>query len=143
MGFYVRAAKAAFSSASILSVLSVLGACHHDNRQFEAGFSSKFKQDVSYCELLARSVAAQYEPEAKAPWFYKFGMDDTPSQKQKITDYVNHQNATDTQFVSFTALSLYDVAYQHMGINAVITLCLERKGHKDGKPSVTIASNIR
>ena len=143
MRYYKRVAKSAFLSITILSVLSLLSACHHDSFDYGAGQSSKFTQDLTYCEWLARSVAAQYDPAKEALWFYKFGKDDIREQKQQISDYVNHHNPTQTQFVTFTALSIYDVAYQHMGINAVISLCLERKGHKDGKPSVTIASIMR
>lgn len=143
MCFYMRVAKAAFSSALLLSLLSFLGACHHDGFGHQAGHSPKFKQDVSYCKWLARSVASQYDSSKDALWFYEFGKEKNGKEQQQITDYVNHHKPNETQFVTFTALSIYDVTYQHMGIGAVISLCLARKNRKSNKADIKMASALQ
>ena len=70
-------------------------------------------------------------------------MKDKHKQRPKqLSDLVNFETASDAQFVNFTALSLYDVAYQYKGFEAVISLCLERKGYPIDKADVRLASAL-
>lgn len=151
MGFYVSQCKTKSASAGYLFSLFFLGACHHDHFASYQSASPHFEQDLAYCELLARSVAAQYDPYSDSLWFYQFGHDETGRSPMKdkhkqrpkqLSDLVNFETASDAQFVNFTALSLYDVTYQHKGFEAVISLCLERKGYPTDKADVRLASAL-
>ena len=126
MGFYFQGTKTILPPLMMFVLLIAFSACQHDRFPVHKFKLSDASDDALYCENLARSVQAQYDPKADALWLYDFG------NEQKIhadnqSHYANYTAPTDVHFVDFTALSLYDVAYQHQGLDAVISLCLERR----------------
>ena len=148
MGIFPQQATAFYSPAYLLGLILLISACHHDDFVPFHTQSPHFIQDMAYCEMLARSVESQYDPDSEALWFYKFGADShiqlknhrpTTDKPHTISHFVNHNAAADTHFVNFHALSLYDVAYQHQGLEAVISLCLHRKGYEGEKRHMEIA----
>ena len=143
MSLSLRVSKATFSSVIFLSLLSFLSACHHEGLPPHASYVPKLKRDISHCEWLARSVASQYQSDKGSLWFYEFGKENSKQDYQDISDYVNHHSSSDTAFVNFTALSIYDLIYQHMGIDAVISLCLERKGYHHKTTKMALATLSR
>lgn len=138
MGFYFQGTKIVLSPLIMLGLLISLSACLHDRFPEHKYQLSDAGDNVLYCENLARSVQAQYDPQADAVWLYDFGSD----QKyiaNNLSHYANYTAPQGVHFVDFTALSLYDVAYQHQGLEAVISLCLERRAPSTDKTDIKMA----
>ena len=126
MGFYFQGTETVLSPLIMLGLLISLSACQHDRFPGHKYQLSDAGDDVLYCENLARSVQAQYDPKAGGLWIYEFGSDQK-IVSDNLSHYANYTAPDDVHFVDFKALSLYDVAYQHQGLEAVISLCLERR----------------
>lgn len=72
-----------------------------------------FYEALHYCKILAHQTKAQYV-----------------ALKSAIDDKGLPVNATSSHpFISLDLISRYDVTYQHKGLDAVITLCLSRRGY--------------
>ena len=138
MGFYFQGTKTVLPSLIMLGVFMSLSACQHDRFPVHKFQLSDASDDELYCENLARSVQAQYDPKADALWLYDFG-NDQKITSDNLSHYANYTAPTDVHFVDFTALSFYDVAYQHQGLEAVISLCLERRAPSTYKADIKMA----
>lgn len=138
MGFHFKGTKTVLPSLIMLGALMSLGACQHDRFSVHKYQLSYASDDTLYCENLARSVQAQYDPKADPIWFYEFGSGEK-IVSDNLSHYANYTAPKDVQFVDFTALSLYDIAYQHQGLDAVIALCLERRAPSTYKTDIKMA----
>ena len=130
MGFYFQGTTTKFQPLrflplALLPLIILLSACQNGPFSIYGYHVSVEKNGLAYCENLARSVASQYDPKAEPLWFYEFGKNSQVKADNR-SHYVNDKAPDDAQFVDFTALSFYDAAYQHQGLEAVISLCLER-----------------
>ena len=138
MGFYFQGTKTVLPPLIMLGLLISVSACQHDRKSDHNYHLSLAADDMLYCENLARSVQAQYDPTADSVWLYDFGSDQKLTS-DNLSHYANYTAPQGVHFVDFTALSLYDVAYQHQGLEAVISLCLERRAPSTDKTEIKLA----
>ena len=66
MGFYFQGTKTILPPLLMLGLLISFSACQHDRFPVHKFQLSDASDDVLYCENLARSVQAQYDPKADA-----------------------------------------------------------------------------
>ena len=72
-----------------------------------------FYEALHYCKILANQTKAQYVAVKSAP-----------NDKSLAVN-----TKTNKLFIPLDLISRYDVIYQHKGLDAVITLCLSRRGY--------------
>ena len=121
MGFFTISLTACFSPMDLFDEASHYPA--NFNHKFEdydfethspiADNRTAFYEALHYCKILANQTKAQYVAVKSAP-------DDKSLA-------VNTK--TNQPFISLDLVSRYDVIYQHKGLDAVITLCLSRRGY--------------